>query len=176
MSFILDALRKSENERQRDAAPNLARAPLAAVRHRVPVWTWLLIGLLSIALLGLGAAFWRGGGGGQTPAITEAVAPPSAVPAATVATATEPPRPEAQAATQELRPIRELALVDPDLPAYRLELLAFNGSDPANSSAWINGQRYVVGDSIGRGPEVVEIRADGVVLAWAGRRFLLSTR
>ena len=58
MSFILDALRKSELERQRDSAPSLMRTPVAAARRAPPVWSWLLIALLSLALVGLGAAWW----------------------------------------------------------------------------------------------------------------------
>ncbi len=37
MSFILDALRKSEHERQRQAGPSLAELPVARPRSRVPL-------------------------------------------------------------------------------------------------------------------------------------------
>lgn len=45
MSFILDALRKSELERQRQHGPTIAALPVARVDHRLP-WALLAIGLL----------------------------------------------------------------------------------------------------------------------------------
>jgi hypothetical protein len=75
-----------------------------------------------------------------------------------------------------VRSINDLAQLGPNLPDYNLELLAHNAADPAASWARINGRRYVAGDTIDGGPEVVEIRADGIVLGYAGERFLLPTR
>jgi len=51
MSFILDALRKSENERRLEAAPDIMRAAPAVPRERVPLWAILAIGGLAAALL-----------------------------------------------------------------------------------------------------------------------------
>jgi len=52
MSFILDALRKSENERRRDAAPGIAHIPPAAPRSHAPPWVWALgLGVLAIVVL-----------------------------------------------------------------------------------------------------------------------------
>jgi len=45
MSFILDALRKSELERQRQSGPMIAELPIARVDRR-PLWAMLVIGLL----------------------------------------------------------------------------------------------------------------------------------
>jgi general secretion pathway protein B len=58
MSFILDALRKSENERQRSAVPRVTRAPLARPRAHPPVWTIIVIALLTCSVVVLGAAWW----------------------------------------------------------------------------------------------------------------------
>ncbi len=58
MSFILDALRKSENERQRSAVPRVTRAPLARPRARPPVWTVVVIAVLTCSVIVLGAAWW----------------------------------------------------------------------------------------------------------------------
>lgn len=60
MSFILDALRKSENERQRGAVPGIAQVPLAARRATLPVWAVSVIVLLGVAVLVLATAWWRG--------------------------------------------------------------------------------------------------------------------
>ena len=59
MSFILDALRKSEHERQRSAAPGLSHVPFATPRRELPRWTLLVIGVLSAAVLVLGGAWWQ---------------------------------------------------------------------------------------------------------------------
>ena len=59
MSFILDALRKSEHERQRSTVPGLSQVPLATPRTAVPRWTLVVIGALAVAVLALGGAWWR---------------------------------------------------------------------------------------------------------------------
>jgi general secretion pathway protein B len=59
MSFILDALRKSEHERQRTAAPGIANVPFGAPRKVLPVWAIALIVVLAVAVLGLGGAYLR---------------------------------------------------------------------------------------------------------------------
>jgi general secretion pathway protein B len=59
MSFILDALRKSEHERQRAATPGIANVPFGAPRKVLPVWAIALIVVLAIAVLGLGGAYLR---------------------------------------------------------------------------------------------------------------------
>ncbi|HUF73374.1 MAG TPA: general secretion pathway protein GspB [Gammaproteobacteria bacterium] len=179
MSFILDALRKSESERQRDTPPTLARAPLAQVRHRIPVWTWALIAVLLAALVALGVVWWQGRA--NEPAETAPDRPAASEPGRLTdspprATEAEPAGERLSDAPAPVRSINELARFGPSLPDYRLELLAHNGADPAASWARINGRRYVAGDTIGGGPELVEIRSDGVVLGFAGERFLLMAR
>jgi general secretion pathway protein B len=46
MSFILDALKKSETDRQRQSAPALFEVKVAAPRRRVPSWSIAVGGLL----------------------------------------------------------------------------------------------------------------------------------
>jgi general secretion pathway protein B len=53
MSFILDALKKSEIERQRQSVPGLMDTRLRERRHRLPVWALVLAALLGINLLAL---------------------------------------------------------------------------------------------------------------------------
>jgi general secretion pathway protein B len=48
MSFILDALKKSEIERQRQSVPGLIDVPSAKRRRAIPAWVWVLAGLLGI--------------------------------------------------------------------------------------------------------------------------------
>jgi len=54
MSFILDALRKSEHERQRQSGPALAEVPVAAPRPRSNVWAPIAIALLLVNLVVVG--------------------------------------------------------------------------------------------------------------------------
>ena len=51
MSFILDALKKSESERQRQTGPALFEVKVAPPRTRLPVWAILVGLLLGITLL-----------------------------------------------------------------------------------------------------------------------------
>jgi general secretion pathway protein B len=48
MSFILDALKKSENERQQQASTEFAAIPAATAEPGAPRWIWALIGLLVV--------------------------------------------------------------------------------------------------------------------------------
>ena len=59
MSFILDALRKSEHERQRQAGPALAEVPVAAPRPRSNVWAPVAIALLLVNLVVVGVWLLR---------------------------------------------------------------------------------------------------------------------
>ena len=59
MSFILDALRKSEQERQQGHVPMVSSVPLAIPQIRMPVWVILLIGVLCLAVVGLGWLWWQ---------------------------------------------------------------------------------------------------------------------
>jgi general secretion pathway protein B len=48
VSFILDALKKSENDRQRQASPALFEVKVAAPRRKFPVWAIGLAALLAV--------------------------------------------------------------------------------------------------------------------------------
>lgn len=65
MSFILDALRKSETERQKAQVPGIGDAPLVVHQKHVPRWTVGLIACLSVGLVVLGW-FWLRGAGTST--------------------------------------------------------------------------------------------------------------
>ncbi len=57
MSFILDALRKSESERQRRVGPGLAQVPAAVARDKATVWLPVLIGLLAVNAVVMASVF-----------------------------------------------------------------------------------------------------------------------
>lgn len=112
MSFILDALKKSETDRQRQSAPALFEVKVAAPRRRFPVWAIGLGALLGVNMLVLGWVLLRQPGGGD---------PGAGTPAAAAAPATAAPAP---AASPGSSPSREVTL-----PAT----VTFQVNVPANS-------------------------------------------
>jgi len=91
MSFILDALKKAEAERQRQSGPTLLELRVTAPRRRWPTWS-VLIGILLIAniVVVLGTAL-RPRPAPESPAVPGAPAPPGAGAAATAAAAPQTP-------------------------------------------------------------------------------------
>jgi general secretion pathway protein B len=67
MSFILDALKKSETDRQRQSAPALFEVKVAAPRRRLPLWAIGLTALLGVNVVVLAWVLMREPAG-QTPA------------------------------------------------------------------------------------------------------------
>jgi general secretion pathway protein B len=104
MSFILDALRKSEHERQRGAVPGISNVPFAAARRETPRWMLALVAALVLAIVALGGAWWHSARvATPTPAV---VSVPLDVPAAAA--------PETRAARVE--PVRPPAVATPLAP------------------------------------------------------------
>lgn len=94
MSYILEALRRSQAERERGQVPGLNAQPVAVAAlpapREGPPWRWLLAALLgALATVALLAWFWRAQP--APPAATVAAAPaPAPVPAPTLAAAPAP--------------------------------------------------------------------------------------
>ena len=59
MSFILDALKKSESERQRKGTPGIADVPHSSARSSGKQWAWIIGILLSVNLAVLGGLMMR---------------------------------------------------------------------------------------------------------------------
>jgi general secretion pathway protein B len=59
VSFILDALRKSEHERQRQTGPGLAEVPVAPAKPKTNVWAMAAVALLIVNLLAVGVYLLR---------------------------------------------------------------------------------------------------------------------
>jgi general secretion pathway protein B len=91
MSFILDALKKSELERQRQSTPGLIEMPAAARRRGVPVWVWVLVGLLCVNVAFLLILLLRSGSAGTAASRPEAARNSSPVPAPVPAPAAAAP-------------------------------------------------------------------------------------
>ena len=88
MSFILDALKKSENERQRTIGPSLADAPLRIAPTERPWWAIAVAALLVVNLAVLAFVLLRHEDPAPAP-----VAPPQASPPAVAAAPIETPAP-----------------------------------------------------------------------------------
>jgi general secretion pathway protein B len=88
MSFILDALKKAEAERQRQSGPTLLEVRVSSPRRRLPLWTLVLGALLAINMILL-LLF----------ALHKPAAPLAAAPAASVASAAGPAPAATTAAT-----------------------------------------------------------------------------
>ena len=82
MSFILDALRKSEHDRQRTAGPALAEVPVAPARPRTNLWAPIAVALLVVNVAVIGVLLLRKSNDVAAPV---AAAPPAAASAAPVA-------------------------------------------------------------------------------------------
>jgi len=90
MSFILDALKKSELERQRQAIPGLMESAMTQRPRRLPVWAVVLVALLGINLIVLLYVLTRAGAqhpaavaaatAGRQPAASEHFSPMDAAP------------------------------------------------------------------------------------------------
>ena len=88
MSFILDALKKSENSRLRQDHPAIFDAQAAAVRRQgLPRWGIALMVLLGLKLLILAYALWRPS---EPPAAVPTVQPESTTASAAAHTAAAP--------------------------------------------------------------------------------------
>jgi general secretion pathway protein B len=93
MSFILDALKKSEIERQRQSVPGLIDVPVAAKRRRLPWWALLLGGLLMVNVVVLAFVLMHNGApkGAAARAATPASAPSRAAASNSAAAPTATP-------------------------------------------------------------------------------------
>lgn len=107
MSFILDALKKSERERQRTAVPGISDLPVVVQSSRTSPWATVAIGLLLVGAAGFAWVWW------QTPAPTSLTtsAPPGPIeaPAAAVDTAGPVSRPPPLASAESPTTTRSLA-------------------------------------------------------------------
>lgn len=102
MSFILDALRKSEHARQRQTGPGLAEVPVAPPRARSNIWATAAVALLLVNLVAVGVLLLRRAQNAEAPPVaTEAPAAtaPAASPAPAATRPVDPQLPVTQGAS-----------------------------------------------------------------------------
>ena len=201
MSFILDALRKSENERQQSAVPGISDVPAVVPNTRIPKWTLGVIASLSAGILFLGWAWWHSTGvgvaevagvspNGQLPQ-TQTVSPaatsgavrnlarePVADVVSRPAAASPAMQPGAEPATptmvigpQTMMELRAAGLV---LPELTLELHVYSAT-ASERFVRINSASYREGEVLSEGPRVLTITAEGVILDYRNQSFLLAS-
>ena len=110
MSFILDALRKSEHARQREKGPGLAEVAVSPPKPRKNIWASVVVGLLVVNLIAVGVLLLRRAGKGASEAATAEVAASNAgataQPAAPATGANAHPGQDATAATTQAAPVQ----------------------------------------------------------------------
>ena len=200
MSFILDALRKSENERQQSAVPGISDVPTVVHDARVPKWVLGIIATLSAGILVLGWAWWQSSGESNVANVrpsgvlprTQTIPPANTAgtvrnlarePDAGTASASQQttaapvvqPTPEPDVPTMAIGPptMMELLAAGTVLPEMTLELHVYSGT-PAQRFIRINSASYREGDVLSEGLRVVSITEEGVILDSQGQEFLLS--
>ena len=195
MSFILDALKKSETERQQQGSAEFSSVPTSSEKSNPARWLWLLAVLLGINFAVLIGVLMR-----PEPTSTETLAEQSTQ-ISNVEETTEAPAPDEAASFekqisvaieeheeleehQELAPPRAASkAVMPTIDQLRLdgslqlaELhldIHVYSEDPAGRFVFINMVKHREKSRIAEGPTVSEITLDGVILRYQGRNFLL---
>lgn len=197
MSFILDALKKSETDRQQQTDTDFTAVPSRSSTQRPPKWLWLLGALLTINIVILASILMRP----DAPADGAAETPPAGEPQATelsfeeqiaVAKQNQPQR-FTTAADPEPTTARKSTSAAASMPTASARVLTIdevrlNGalqltdlhldihvySDaPDERFVFINMAKHRERSRLEEGPVVIEIRADGVVLEYQGTTFLL---
>ena len=134
MSFILDALKKSEVERQRQNVPGLMDAGPAPRRPRFPMWAIALTALLAVNLTVLIIVLARGGWPSlsvRSTAGTHVAAPPAPAAAASSTPAQGP----ASTASTAAPPLTASSAAPPPISATATPSVPRQGAGAASSAA-----------------------------------------
>ena len=190
MSFILDALKKSETERQQQGSAEFSSVPTSSEKPNPARWLWLLAALLGINFAVLIGILLR-----SEPTPTETVAERSTQ-TSNVEETTEAPTPDGAASFEEqiadvieeheepeppptptskaIIPTIDQLRLDGSLQLAELHLdIHVYSEDPAGRFVFINMVKHREQSRIAEGPIVNEITPDGVILRYQGRNFLL---
>jgi general secretion pathway protein B len=173
MSFILDALKKSEAERNRKSGPVLMDMRIAPPRRQLPIWVWVIATVLVANLALLGYALLRGATKNAAATAPVTATPPAAVapttPAAAVSSGALPPPTLPAAGAQVITPANS----SPEVPATGGVIMQSNAviapgngaADPAaNNGAAAAPPSTAIGNYPTDLPSDDDLRATGVTL------------
>lgn len=197
MSFILDALKKSESERQSQGTAEFRGVPSSARSPRVSRWLWIVGLLLAVNLAVVFSLLLRpeiappGSNISQTdefsaPATTQSsfveqvaqarqnVPPMQAAPAPTTQETAYSPQPLGTSRNSALIPsiheVRANGIIS--LPDLHLDIHVYSDV-PEDRFVFINMAKQREGTRLSEGPLVTEITPGGVVLNYQNTMFLL---
>jgi general secretion pathway protein B len=197
MSFILDALKKSEAERLRKDAPGIAGIPESGGKKSSSKWIWLVLVLVVVNLAVLGGLVFKGQSeptvvdtpvttivdeAGETPAasIPEIVIDTDRGQPESEPKTPDPGTPAPSIAIQQTGTVNDGLETFNDLrakgilmlPDMHLDIHVYSGQ-PADRFVFVNMSKYKENATLTEGPVVSEITPDGVVLRYQGTSFLL---
>lgn len=202
MSFILDALKKSEAERLRQDTPGFSDVPGSAKEKSASHWIWIIVVLIGINLTVLVVMFMKPDSAPEsntTIPIAEAPEKPSSFPEivaearrsqaearpvvnppASTAVATPSPAPRNTAVSGDIPVVSESVATFNELraqgvltlPDMHLDIHVYS-REPADRFVFVNMSKYKEKAVLDEGPVVREITPDGVILDYLGTGFLL---
>ncbi|MBT5891662.1 MAG: general secretion pathway protein GspB [Chromatiales bacterium] len=195
MSIILDALRKSEHQRQRNATPGIADHVVKPTGSKRAPWLTAIFVLLALNGVFLTVLWLQQDAqlpSGGTPQLRQAPVRENTRPAANSATAEQQliPAPAANAAAaatvripkttpapssnEQLPSMETLQLKGViTLPPMRIDLHVYS-EVPAERFVFVNMKKQTEGSQLPEGPTVETITPEGVTLFWQGQRFVMS--
>lgn len=193
MSFILDALRRSEQERRHLADDSSPLLPPGNT-HRRPWLTWLLSAVVAVNFIALAwlllhqpadqapapVAIATTPAASKTLSLTEIAGRPAALPQPVIASAEPPPLPPQPMP----EPPPEVALpwlfelsdnFRRSLPSIQIGMHV-HARQPQSRFVMIDGRQYREGQELAPGLQLVEITAQGMVLNYQGQDFQMPLR
>jgi general secretion pathway protein B len=150
MSFILDALRKSEHARQRQTGPGLAEVPIAPTKPRTNAWATAAIALLVVNLLAVGILLLRRAQKEDAAASTAPAPVASAAPGPATPTRVAPPPTVGTPVTQGAAPSRA-PIDEPAGPGGRNPL----ADEVGDASSAIDASSQSAAAAVPAGPRAV---------------------
>jgi general secretion pathway protein B len=199
MSYILEALKKSDQQRQRGTTPTLQVAQLTVAVPKRPMSVYYGLFAAAVLVAGIMIGWLRPWQPGQTLPGTEPITakssiqiPQQAVPAPLPAPLEMPgktgtsnaavPIPDKSARLagvaqeQEAIPLNELPLpIQQEIPAMTVQLHAYS-SNPSERLVSVNSIRLREGESLMSGLRLEQITPDGMIFSYKGYRFQRGIR
>ncbi len=192
MSFILDALKKSETDRQQQTSSEFANVPSSSGNSNSLKWLWILGALLLVNVMVLLGVLMRDDAPTQDAAIAtpqysdettvsqptfeeQLAAAKLNQPSPATVTQAEPPTPKATPSSSGARILTiDEVRVNGTVQLTDLHLDIHVYSDvPAERFVFINMTKLRERSQLEEGPTVAEITRDGVILEYQGTTFLL---